>query len=519
MYFVNSSKPLTSEQSHRIVEYCFQRPSIYSTELTLRQLAKMKRWAEVADLAIGLSTRDTIILCSGCNILSDKPICCGEPIIVKTVPKLGTCKFSERDAEGQMHAATMDTRLIPGDLTRAYRSAELFMEDPRDTNMFQTCLGGTYDIVIINHFLLPQNIEKRSPYQILQTAIVAKNILQGKIPHSKKEVAPRLELSPYDCPANGLCVNNTAIKQYKNRLKVDKSSTQEVYQYWSERLTSWDVTASDVNPQSGFTPDDVNIDDSALLQRQPDNYPSLSRLLSLLWIDLNEPNAEIPCHMLMAKTFLVKKNDCPDLKKQRLIAVYPTLVNMVINKHLATLNKHRGFEKGTRYVRCDENNQYWILDGKDSYYTIDHGIAKRLVKDYPYLVKLIEHPLHNFCNTGMTIVPKRGLMPGLALSVNIFELIMEELKKDLPYNIRYVDDVRIFNNIPTSLSQVEKVYAKYGLQLNYSKFGVISVESYYIDTFCKRPIVVLASNCELTETLSETIDAKIREMYPGVEWP
>jgi hypothetical protein len=465
--FIKSSSPLTTQQCCDVVNYCFlQKGNTMLREI--KDYIKRNEWESVAELAIKLNNVNSLRLCLKCNTVSSDPVCCGAEFINISSSVGSGCKIGRK-------------RLI-NTLTIYYDEAVEFMKNPIDLKMFMVKLDSV-SMIIIDHFTSIDNRDDKSFYEIIQTAIVALNIYKGKKPRRR---CRNRNSTSYDLMIDR--VNDHAIEQFNERLDTDQKSS--LHQHWSNKLTSESECEFD-------------IDTSSMFIRRKDNYPSLDKLLTLLWIQINSSDAVINPIMLSNITFLIKKNDSPDITKQRLIGLFPTLVNMLITKHLMSPERDSDIE----IVRCDTNNQYWIIDGKDSYHTINHSLAKRMVKDYPYLVKLIDHPLENFCNTGLTLKPTRGLLPGLALSVYIYEHIMKHLKTKLHYDTRFVDDLRIYTKVPNSLLYVKNTYKSYGLEINYDKLNIINVKTYYIDNFCKKLIIVLANDYNLTRDDIQAINA------------
>jgi len=468
--FIKSSSPLTTQQLYDVVNYCF----LGESNIMLRELKdKIKKmdWDSVVDLAVKLKSANSLILCLKCNTISSNPICCDAQCI----------NITSSVGYEYVNLRTIQTNV---DILY-YREAEEYMKNPNDLRMFIVKLEGG-DIDIINYFTSIDNRDNKSYYEIIQRAIVTLNIYRGKKPRKRYN---NRNSTPYDdIKSEG--VNNITIDQFNQRLVTDQKSG--VHHYWSNKLTA--------DSECEF-----DIDTSNMFIRRKDKYPSLDKLLTLLWIQINSRNANIDPVMLSNITFLIRKNDRHDLTRQRLMALYPTLVNMLITKHLTSPDRDGVIER----VRCDSSNQYWIIDGKDSYHTINHSLAKRMVKDYPYLVKLIDQPLENFCNTGMTLKPTRGLLPGLDLSVYIYEHIMEHLKTKLHYDARFVDDIRIYNNVPNSLLDVKNTFKNYGLEINYDKLDIINVKNYYVDTFCQKRVIVLANNYTPTRADLSAIEASL----------
>lgn len=417
----------------------------------LKDKLNHNNYDRIVELAVKLQYLYMYSVCKKCNRISNKIRCCGE-----------------------IGSRIINKSYVPYVISDKHKI--LLKDSIKNLNNIKTIPN----IKIVNKLSL--EIIDELLKRIIEYDISNYDKLKIVLFTTSKMYGNTIYYSENDYP-NEIEVINDIAKNSNHKLKLSFEDKNRLYEYWSKIFTS-----------DKKLYDNIDIESYDLFIKKDDEYPHLNFILTKLWIELNSPNAEIPNELLECSTFTIRKCE-GDITKQRLLGKYPTITNLLIRQHLTSPK----YKEVPNLVRCDASNKYWTIDGKDSYYTINHNIAKKIVANYPFLIRLIEAPYKNFCGSGKTIYPTRGLMPGSALSIHLYQYIHTLVQRDCPMCITYVDDSRIFANVPDSIDIIEQAFNKYNLELNLKKTGLHEVNTYKVDLFCKKPIVVLANNYDLTD--------------------
>jgi hypothetical protein len=467
-HFMANCDELTYTQCIQVIHETYARRDAVSVKGELLSLVESLDLLRIKQ-AIEASLQGYLNFCKFCNTFTRESTHCGKPVVF--APCIPNCHTRARHTFG--HDYSKDHRKLFEDAKEKFREGRFVMND-------LVIEKGAMVLRVFESFL--SKFPEETPYyeRLLVISLLINLIYKNDVYYRNiSSINEEDRRSTYE---DIFEANENARKDYRKN-KVDFEVTDELLSYWADRYKAPPEEPIDVefNPRLYFT-------------RYSHGTSNLDKAIAIAWLELNrDAHLDSVKTLVQPHVFMIKKKpnvEHIEFSNQRMIALYPTVTNMIIS----TMMKKRFDTTVTNYkiVRCGPENKYIKLDIKNAYDSIPHKYARAICRDFPFLERLITGPIERLNGQTVYIERTKGLLPGSALAVHIFEIIMQKVTADLDIDLRYVDDFRIYKNTSRKIDDLRTRLLQYGFSINMDKTEVIDVKHCYVDVYLKRPVIVLS---------------------------